>query len=212
MTDFQPLFDAVLEGDNSLALSLTGQYLAAGSLPLEIINDGLIAAMGEVGRLFKEGELFVPEVMMSAGIVSQVIDQLKPLMEGENESRGVVVIGTVKGDLHDIGKNLVALLLESNGFTVVDLGNDVAPEAFLNAARQHQADVVALSALLTLTMVNMKATIDLFDAAGERRRFPIIVGGAPVSPDYAREIGADGYGEDALEAVILCHNIMEGKQ
>ncbi len=212
MTDYQALFNAVLAGERGEALTLSQEYLAAGVAPMAIINNGLLAAMAEVGSLFKEGELFVPEVMMSAATVAAVIEALKPLLGGEAESRGKVVIGTVKGDLHDIGKNLVALLLESNGFTVVDLGNDVPPGAFLAAARAHQADVVALSALLTLTMGSMKETIDLFAAEGERQRFPIIVGGAPLSPDYAREIGADGYGEDAQEAVDLCLAMMGGKQ
>lgn len=210
MEEFANIREAVLDGEDELALAEAEQLMAAGKAPLTIINDGLIAAMAEVGRLFKEGDLFVPEVMMSAHTVAGVIEALKPHLDGAASGRGRIVIGTVKGDLHDIGKNLVALLLSSNGFTVFDLGNDVAPERFISAAAEHQADIVGLSALLTTTMGNMRATIEAFAAAGRRDTVRIIVGGAPVTAEYAAEIGADGYSEDATEAVELCRRLMEG--
>ena len=208
MNDYRKIYDAVLEGDDEAALEEAESLLEAGSSPLDIINDGLITAMEEVGRLFKADELFIPEVMMSAQTVAGVIDILKPMLSGENSSRGTVVIGTVKGDIHDIGKNLVALLLSSNGYTVRDLGNDVAPEEFVSAAQEHKAQIVALSALLTTTMINMDATVDAFAQAGLRDDVRIIIGGAPVDQDYADEIGADGYADDAQGAVELANNLL----
>ncbi|MBQ1501546.1 MAG: corrinoid protein [Firmicutes bacterium] len=208
MNDYRKIYDAVLEGDDEAALEEAESLLEAGSSPLDIINDGLITAMEEVGRLFKADELFIPEVMMSAQTVAGVIDILKPMLSGENSSRGTVVIGTVKGDIHDIGKNLVALLLSSNGYTVRDLGNDVDPEEFVSAAQEHKAQIVALSALLTTTMINMDATVDAFAQAGLRDDVRIIIGGAPVDQDYADEIGADGYADDAQGAVELANNLL----
>ena len=208
MNDYRKIYDAVLEGDDEAALEEAESLLEAGSSPLDIINGGLITAMEEVGRLFKADELFIPEVMMSAQTVAGVIDILKPMLSGENSSRGTVVIGTVKGDIHDIGKNLVALLLSSNGYTVCDLGNDVDPEEFVSAAREHKAQIVALSALLTTTMINMDATVDAFAQAGLRDGVRIIIGDAPVDQDYADEIGADGYAGDAQGAVELANNLL----
>ena len=208
MNDYRKIYDAVLEGDDEAALEEAESLLEAGASPLDIINDGLITAMEEVGRLFKADELFIPEVMMSAQTVAGVIDILKPMLSGENSSRGTVVIGTVKGDIHDIGKNLVALLLSSNGYTVRDLGNDVDPEEFVSAAQEHKAQIVALSALLTTTMINMDATVDAFAQAGLRDDVRIIIGGAPVDQDYADEIGADGYADDAQGAVELANNLL----
>jgi 5-methyltetrahydrofolate--homocysteine methyltransferase len=211
MNEYQLLQQAVMDGENEQALVVAQQLLAAGQPPLQIIDRGLIAAMAQVGDLFRAGELFVPEVMMAAETVATVIEQLKPLLHGEMIDRGCVVIGTVKGDLHDIGKNLVALLLSSNGFRVVDLGKDVAAEDFLAAATEHRADVVGLSALLTTTMSYMRTVVEEFTAAGLREKVRIVIGGAPVTSDYAAEIGADGYSEDAAAAVILCRQLMEGK-
>ena len=208
MSEYQSLQQAVMEGEEEAALAAVEQLLSAGKKPLEIIDQGLLAAMGEVGDLFREGELFVPEVMMAAETVAVVIDQLKPLLDGEVIDRGCVVIGTVKGDLHDIGKNLVALLLSSNGFRVIDLGKDVPAEQFISAAKQHQANIIGLSALLTTTMSYMRTIIDEFTSAGQREQVSIIIGGAPVTAEFAAEIGADGYSEDAAEAVLLCQKLM----
>lgn len=198
----------VLCGDVASALAEAKFLTDNGVDPLQVIDQGLIVAMGEVGRLFKENEIFVPEVMMSAHTVTTVIEHLKPLLKEERASLGTVIIGTVKGDLHDIGKNLVALLLANNGFNVIDLGNDVSPDRFVSEAKAHNCDIIALSALLTTTMINMDATIKAFADAGYREQVKIIVGGAPVTADYAASINADGYAEDAATAVDLCKQLL----
>ncbi len=212
MSEYQLLFDAVLDGDEDIALEQAQLLLDQGLSPIDIINDGLIGAMAEVGRLFKEEELFLPEVMMAAEAVAVTIEMLQPFIQGDFESKGIIVIGTVKGDIHDIGKNLVALLMSSNGYTVHDLGNDVAPETFVAAAKEHDADIVALSALLTTTMVSMEETVVAFEEAGLRDKVKIIIGGAPVTAEYAEEIGADGYSEDAQGAVELARRLLEAKE
>lgn len=212
MSYYQKIYRAVMEGEDITAQEEAQFLLNEGVSPLDIINNGLIAAMEEIGVLFKEGELFIPEVMMSAQTVTAVIEMLKPYVTGITRSRGIVVIGTVRGDLHDIGKNLVALLFSSNGFSVHDLGNDVAEETFVKAAHELNADIVALSALLTTTMVNMETTIKAFIEAGLRDRVKIIIGGAPVSAEYAEAIGADGYSEDAQGAVELVEKLLEDKK
>lgn len=212
MTDYQELIMAVRAGDDEAACEISDNLLAAQVLPLEIIDNGLLVAMDEIGRLFKEEEIYIPEVMMAAQTVSVVIDKLKPLLNADIVSKGKVVIGTVKGDMHDIGKDLVALLLSSNGFEVINLGTDVSPEQFIAAAQEHNADIVALSALLTITMVNMGETIKAFADAGLRDKYNIIVGGAPVDNEYAQEINADGYSEDAAGAVDLCRLLIGGQK
>ena len=203
MNEYQKIYDAIIEGDEEAALQEAKALLTQAVAPMDIINYGLIAAMDEIGRLYKEEEIFIPEMMMSAQAVTEVINMLKPHMPSGSGSRGSVVIGTVEGDIHDIGKNLVALLLYSNGYAVHDLGNNVAPEDFVAAAGQYDADVVALSALLTTTMENMEHTIEAFSSAGLRDQVKIIIGGAPVTQEYADEIHADGYSENAQEAVEL---------
>lgn len=206
---YQKLSAAVLEGEEEAVFEATSALLENGAPPLEIINHGLIGAMDEVGQLFKEGELFVPEVMMAAETVSAAIDRLKPLLkEGDQPYLATVVIGTVKGDLHDIGKNLVALLLENSGFAVVNLGVDISAQQFIDAVVEKNAQIVAMSALLTTTMLQMEETVRAFEAAGMREKVKIIVGGAPLSQDFANMIGADGYSEDALGAVRLCKKLM----
>jgi len=206
---YQKLTAAVLEGEEDSVFDATSALLENGVNPLEIINQGLIGAMDEVGQLFKEGELFVPEVMMAAQTVSAAIDRLKPLLkEGDQPYLATVVIGTVKGDLHDIGKNLVALLLENSGFAVINLGVDVSSQKFIDAVVDYNAQIVAMSALLTTTMLQMEETINAFAAAGMRDKVKIIVGGAPLSNEFANSIGADGYSEDALGAVRLCKQLM----
>lgn len=210
MSNFDKIYQAVLEGDDDIAQEEARALAQQGVAAMDIINHGLIAAMGEIGVLFKAGELFVPEVMMSAQTVAGVIEMLKPQMATEMDSRGTIIIGTVKGDLHDIGKNLVALLLSSNGYTVHDLGSDVDEAEFIRAALAHDANIVALSALLTTTLDNMEQTVAAFSARGLRDKVKIIVGGAPVTAEFAAEIGADGYSEDALGAVDLVNRLMEG--
>ncbi len=209
MNEYQKIYDAIIEGDEDKALEEAKTLLAQGVPPIDIINQGLITAMEEIGRLYKEEEIFIPEMMMAAQAVTEVINTLKPHMPAGSGSRGAIVIGTVEGDIHDIGKNLVALLLYSNGYTVHDLGNNVAPDEFVAAAQEYNADIVALSALLTTTMENMDHTIEAFTEAGLRDKVKIIIGGAPVTGEYAEEIGADGYSDDAQGAVELAGRLLE---
>lgn len=206
--EYQQIIEAVISGEEEAAKFFTQKLLSAGYAPLEIIDCGLIPAMAQVGRLFKEGEIFVPEVMMAAAVVTAIVAYLKPLLTGEINYKGTVVLGTVKGDLHDIGKNLVALLLENNGFKVIDLGADVSPHAFIEAVVGHSAQIVGLSALLTTTMPQMAETVRAFEQAGYRDQVKIIIGGAPVTEIYAKEIQADGYAEDAVGAVDLCLSLL----
>ncbi len=181
----------------------------AGLPPGDILNDGMVAAMAEVGRLFEEGEYFVPEMLIAARAMQSGLALLKPhLIEADIESAGTVAIGTVKGDLHDIGKNLVGMMLEGAGFEVVDLGTDVSPEQFVETVRAGGVDIVALSALLTTTMPSMQATIAALHAAGVRDQVKVIIGGAPVTDEYSKTIGADGYSSDASRAVALAKSLM----
>jgi len=207
--DYEALSDSVIEGDEARAAKLTQRAIDAGADPVEIITQGLTGGMGVVGTRFKSGEMFVPEVLASARAMSVGMDLAKPLiLAGDMPSAGTVVIGTVKGDLHDIGKNLVAMLLESAGFTVVNVGTDIEPAAFVEAVKDSEADVLGLSALLTTTMLAMKATIDALAAAGLRDKVKVIVGGAPVTQDFANEIGADGFAYDGGAAIDLCKQLI----
>jgi corrinoid protein of di/trimethylamine methyltransferase len=209
MAELSKLYDAIVEGNAKTALALTNEALAAGVTPGEIIGGYMIPAMDEVGKRFECEDYFVPELLLSARAMKGALEVLRPLLAASGaEPTGRVVIGTVKGDLHDIGKNLVASMLEGGGFEVHDLGADVAPERFIAAARDHNADIVALSALLTVTMPAIRNTVDAFQAAGLRDRVKIIVGGAPVTSQFAAEIGADGYSESASAAVQLARSMM----
>ncbi len=205
MVDFDEIKKSVFEGQVEKTRNLATSMVQSGENPLSIINDGLIAGMNEVGEKFKAGDMFVPEVIMSAKAMSAGVEAVKPFIKGDEiKAPGVVVIGTVKGDLHDIGKNLVCMILESAGFKVIDIGVDNSAEQFIEAVKEHQPQIVGMSALLTTTMPAMKETIDAFIEAGIRDTIKIIVGGAPVSRQYAEEIGADGYGDDAISARDLC--------
>ncbi|WP_319522026.1 corrinoid protein [uncultured Desulfosarcina sp.] len=198
----QEIFNAVLAFDEATVKAKTREELEAGTDLQTILNDGLISAMDEVGEKFSTGELFVPEMLMAAQAMKAGLELLKPhLAEGGSQRRGTVVIGTVKGDLHDIGKNLVAMMMEGAGFDVIDLGVDVDSEAFVKNAAEKQADVIALSALLTTTMPVMETTVKAVKAAGMSVK--TIIGGAPVNQDFADRIGADGYSTDAPGAVKL---------
>jgi len=175
--------------------------LEAGVSAADILNNACIAAMREVGRLFEEGEKFVPEMLISARAMKAGVNLLKPHLTQEDISVvGKVVVGTVRGDLHDIGKNLVHMMLEGTGFEVVDLGTDVAPEKFVGAVQEHEPDIVGMSALLTTTMPAMKTTIEALSEAGLRDRVKVLIGGAPVTQGFADEIGADGFAPDASSA------------
>ena len=201
------IFEAVLAFNKAAVADGVKAELKAGNEIDEILNQGLIGAMDEVGKKFSDGELFVPEMLQAAKAMKAGLEVLKPHLSSESAtSKGIIVIGTVKGDLHDIGKNLVAMMMEGAGFDVVDLGVDIDAEKFVKAAVDHNANVVALSALLTTTMPAMAATIVAIKEAGIAAK--TIIGGAPVTEAYADQIGADGYSEDAPGAVTTAREIM----
>ena len=207
--NFEDLSQGVIAGQQDRVKQLTQQAIDTGTDPVEIINQGLIPGMNVVGARFKAGQMFVPEVLMSARAMNGGMDLVKPLIIGQEiPSAGKVVIGTVKGDLHDIGKNLVGMMLESAGFTAINLGVDSGPEKFLQAIKEHRPGVVGMSALLTTTMLSMKDTIEVLKEEGLRDKVKVIVGGAPISQDFADEIGADGFAPDAASATDLCKKLL----
>jgi corrinoid protein of di/trimethylamine methyltransferase len=211
MADLKQLHDAILEGDAKTAVAATRQALDEGAEAMALITGAMIPAMDEVGRRFECEEYFVPELLLSARAMKGAMELLRPLLAEQGaQPAGRVVIGTVKGDLHDIGKNLVASMLEGGGFEVIDLGADVSPEKFIQAIKDRGANIVCLSALLTVTMPAMKTTISAFREAGVRDQVKVLVGGAPVTPQFAQEIGADGYGENASVAVSLARKVIAG--
>ena len=208
MVDLQQLFGAILNGDAKTAAAVTHEALAAGVAPMEIITKYMVPAMGEVGRMFECEEYYVPELLLSARAMKAALDPLRPLLAAAGtQAAGKVVIGTARGDLHDIGKNLVASLLEGGGFEIVDLGTDVPPEKFVEAVNATGAGLVAISALLTTTMPGMKNTIEALRQAGVRDKVKVMIGGAPVTQQFAEQIGADGYGENASAAVSLARRL-----
>ena len=203
----QQIFQGIVEGQQDIVAAGVDAALEAGVPARTILDEGMLAAMAEVGRQFEEGECYVPEMMVSARAMKTGLAKLKPSLKQTNvQTAGTVAVGTVKGDLHDMGKNLVGMMLEGAGFTVKDLGVDVSPEAFVAAA--DDVDVIGLSALLTTTMGQMKTTLDALDAAGKRPKVKVIIGGAPVTEDFARHIGADGYAPDASRAVALAKSLL----
>jgi 5-methyltetrahydrofolate--homocysteine methyltransferase len=204
----EQIYQAVLDGDMDLTKEKVQAALDAGTPAVDILQKGLIPAMGEVGHLFEEGECFVPEMLVSARAMQAGLEILRPLLaQAGIKPVGKAVVGTVKGDLHDIGKNLITMMLEGAGFTVTDLGVDVPPEKFVEAL-QEDVDILGLSALLTTTMPSMEKTIKAIEAAGLRSRVKIIIGGAPVTADYARQIGADGFASDAGQAATLAKSLL----
>lgn len=202
----QKIYDAILEFEDEEVEEAVQEAIDAGVDTSVILNEGLIGAMDEVGRMFSAGTLFVPEMLMAANVMKVGLDMIKPLIKGDNSGRGIVVIGTVAGDRHDIGKNLVSMMMEGAGFEVTDLGIDVPAEKFIEVAKEKNADLICLSALLTTTMAAMGETV----AAIKKSGLPVktMVGGAPVGQDFANDIGADGYAPDAGEAVMLGRNLM----
>jgi len=209
MSQWNDLYDAILTGDAKKARSATEAALAAGSAPMELIQESMVPAMDAVGKLFETEEYFVPELLLSGRAMKNSLELLKPLLSSSGQKMSIrVVIGTVKGDLHDIGKNIVASMLEGGGFEVIDLGTDVSPDSFVRAVRDRQPHVVCMSALLTVTMPAMKVTIDALKNAGVRTHVKVLVGGAPVTQQYAQEIGADGYSENANGAVGLVKSLV----
>ncbi|MCK8823723.1 corrinoid protein [Fuchsiella alkaliacetigena] len=201
MADFERLSEEVIAGSVDEVAELTQEAIDGGAEPKEIINQGLINGMSIVGQRFKEGDMFVPEVMMAAKAMKGGMELVEPLLaEGDTSTVGTVVLGTVAGDLHDIGKNLVAMMMESASLKVVDLGIDVDPAEFVEAVKEHQPDVLGMSALLTTTMLEMQNTIELLEEEGLRDSLKVIIGGAPVTPDFGEEIGADAWAPDAASA------------
>jgi 5-methyltetrahydrofolate--homocysteine methyltransferase len=206
--ELKPIYDKVIEGQAAEVQNGVKAALAEGVDSGVILNEALIAAMDEVGRRFEDGDFFVPEMLVSARAMQAGLSLLKPYLATTNiQSAGKVAIGTVKGDLHDIGKNLVAMMLEGAGFEIVDLGVDVAPKAFVDAV-EAGAEVIGMSALLTTTMGNMNATIQALKAAGLRDRVKIMIGGAPVTEEYAKSIGADAFAPDASSATRIARQLI----
>jgi 5-methyltetrahydrofolate--homocysteine methyltransferase len=202
------LYDAILNGDAKAAAAAARARLDAGESALTLVQQHMVPAMDEVGRRFECEDYFVPELLLSARAMKAALELIRPLLAaGGAEPAGRVAIGTVKGDLHDIGKNIVAAMLEGAGFEVTDLGADVPPQVFVDAVQTRGVRLVCLSALLTVTMPSMKTTIDALTAAGVRNRIKIMVGGAPVTQRFADEIGADGYTDNAASAVALARNL-----
>ena len=205
----QDIAAALIEGDNVTVDRLTTQALEDGVHALEIMDDGLIAGMGIVGIKFREGFVFVPEVLISARAMKAGMAHIEPILAASGiEPIGTVIMGTVQGDLHDIGKNLCIMLLRGGGFTVIDLGVNTSPDEFLEAVRTNGARIVGMSALLTTTMPNMARTVEAFKDAGLREQVRFMVGGAPVTPEFGKEVGADGYGKDALACVELAKDLV----
>ncbi len=201
----------VLEGRNKDITSKVKEALRLGIQANVIMNDGLIAAMQEVGRLFEAGEYYVPEMLVSARAMQAAMNILKPyLAEAEAHPAGKVAIGTVEGDFHDIGKNLVKMMLEGAGFEVIDLGVDVSPSGFVAAVANDGADIVAMSALITTTMQNMRPVLEALEGAGVRGKVKVLVGGAPLTEEFAVQIGADGYAPDASRAVAIAKQLRSG--
>ena len=208
MPDLSKLYDAIVNGDAKASAALTNEAIAAGVAPFEIVTKYMVPAMDEVGKRFECEDYFVPELLLAARAMKGALAWIRPLLvESGAQPAGRVVIGTVKGDLHDIGKNLVAAMLEGGGFEVTDLGVDVPAAKFIDAVHHQKASIVCLSALLTVSMPAMKSTIEAFRAAGIRDRVKVLVGGAPITHEFASAIGADGYGESATAAVALARKV-----
>jgi 5-methyltetrahydrofolate--homocysteine methyltransferase len=213
MATLQEVSQCVLEGDLDNVEVLVQALIDEGTEPIVIINEGLIAGMNIVAPLFKSGEMFVPEVMESADTMNEGMKLVKPLiMDGDIPSKGKMIIGTVNGDLHDIGKNLLIMMVESRGYTVIDLGVDVKEEDFSAAIKKHNPDIVGMSSMLTTTMMKMESTIAQIKKDGLRDKIKIIIGGAPVTQEFANDIGADGYSMDASTAVELCDRMMSSPE
>ncbi len=209
---FQAIADAVVDMDEDAVEELTQESLEENIDAYETIDNGLTKGMERAGELFEEEEYFVPELLMCSDAMNLGIDILKPhLKANEGRKKGKVVIGVVAGDTHDIGKNLVALMLETGGFEVVDLGRDIAPEEFVAKAKGVQADIIGIGTLMTTTMSGMKQVVDILKAEGIKDRYKVLVGGAPISPAFASKIGADGYARNAAEAVRVAEGLLAGE-
>ncbi|MCG8605974.1 corrinoid protein [bacterium] len=209
MENYVELQESVISGKRDKVRELTQKFLDNDKSAEEILEEGLIPGMAVVGQKFQDGEYFIPEMLLSARALNVGLELLKPLLEASDvKPVAKVVIGTVKGDIHDIGKNLVSIMLRGGGFEVIDAGVDVSPDKFVNMARESGADIVGLSALLTTTMPSMQDTVEAFKSDGSRDKIRIIIGGAPVTMEYAEKIGADGYAQNAALAVEMAKNLV----
>jgi 5-methyltetrahydrofolate--homocysteine methyltransferase len=209
MNPFEDLTEAVIKGDMQTAVAEIGRALDGGGDVKEVLEEGLFAAMDEVGQRYSKGLMFVPEMLQSARAMQECMELLRPLFQkGDHSSKGKVIIGTVRQDIHNIGKNLVVMMMEGGGFAVTDLGVDVSPKKFVQKAQELEVDIVAMSALLSTTMVAMRETIEALKEAGIRDRVKVMIGGAPVTEQYARQIGADSYAPDAGSAVIEAKRLL----
>jgi corrinoid protein of di/trimethylamine methyltransferase len=208
MPDLSKLYDSILTGDDKTSVSITEEALAVNTDPLELVTGYMVPAMDEVGKRFEEEEYFIPELLLSARAMQKSLALIRPkLVETGAEPAGRVAIGTVKGDLHDIGKNLVCSMLEGGGFEVYDLGVDVASDKFVAAIKENNINIICLSTLLTTTMPAMKTIIEDLKVAGVRDQVKVLIGGAPITQDFAEEIGADFYGDNARTAVTLARQL-----
>ncbi len=209
MNPFEDLTEAVIKGDMQTAVAEIGRALDGGGDVKEVLEEGLFAAMDEVGQRYSKGLMFVPEMLQSARAMQECMELLRPLFQkGDLSSKGKVIIGTVRQDIHNIGKNLVVMMMEGGGFAVTDLGVDVSPKKFVQKAQELEVDIVAMSALLSTTMVAMKETIEALEEAGIRDRVKVMIGGAPVTEQYAHQIGADSYAPDAGSAVMEAKKLL----
>lgn len=206
---FEQLATCVLEGDAEKSAVLSQKAIDEGLVPKEILDNGLVVGMTEVGVRFKRGDMFVPEVLMSAEAMHAGLEIIRPLLSESGADRlGRILLGTVKGDLHDIGKNLVGMMCEGAGFEVIDLGFNVNPETFVEAIKEHRVDVVGMSAMLTTTMRAMGQTIKAIEEAGLRDQIKVVVGGAPVDKEFSERVGADGYGSNAVSGPELIRSLL----
>jgi len=209
MGDFKELSEAVIKGDIQTAVALTQKALDANNKAKEILDQGLIAAMDQVGEKFASGEMFVPQMLRSAKTMQECMKLIKPqFQEGDLTTKGKVVIGTVQGDLHDIGKNLVAMMMEGAGFTITDMGVDISADKFVQKVQEVEPDILAMSALLSTTMPGMRETVEAIKSAGIKEKVKVMIGGAPVTANFASEIKADAYAHDAGSAVIEAKKLL----
>jgi methylmalonyl-CoA mutase cobalamin-binding domain/chain len=209
MAQVKGLYDAILNGDANKARSATGAAIAAGTAPMDLVSESMVPAMDKAGRLFEAKEYFLPELLLSSRAMKSAMKILRPLLAAAGQKMSTrVVIGSVMGDWDDISKNVVASMLEAGGFEVIDLGTNVSPEAFVAAVKEQDAHLVCMSAMLTVTIPAMKTTIDALKTAGVRTKVKVLIGGAPVTMQYAKEIGADGYSENAIGAVSVARNLL----
>ncbi len=209
MAKYQNLAESIIKGDNINSRDIAQKLVAGGVSAIDILDDGLVPGMDVVGKKFKDKEIYLPEVLMSARAMKAAMEIIKPLLSGSSATRkGTVILGTIKGDIHEIGKNLVGMMLEGGGYTVIDLGVDVPPEKFIEGIKKYKAKLIGMSALLTTTMPAMKTVIDMLKADNEITGIKVMVGGAPLNQEFADSIGADGYSPDAPGAVELAGKLI----